>query len=196
MDLKLKNRIDVYDIDTKELLFSKENLVVDSGRKFVLEKLTNIGIGNINHSVDRRLLYFKIGDGGVADASKPMLINFPVATDTDLINPLPFRTYDGTKLNEYCKSVNGSFYGKYFSPLDDSSRWDIDATKNKICFKAECQVSRSDARGEVINEVGIFFGSKDGDNNIIDDGMYARITFASKYCIGTNGFSIIYHAFV
>ncbi len=189
----LKNKIMVYDRETGKFIFEKENLVVASGRTFALENIGNILTdGNSGVAGRRQLLYFTIGTGGVNIGEHDAPLD-PANADTALATPVSFGTVNTDSM--YCKLVTADYFGKFFETLTNAERWDIDAGTNKVALKYLLKVEPNDARGEAISEIGIHFGRID-TGAVVDDGLFSRITFPSKFLLGTNAFDVVYYIYV
>ena len=189
----LKNKIVVYNRETGEKVFEKENLVVESGRIFTLENIANfLTDGNSGVGGRRQLLYFSIGDGGVNVGEHDAPLD-PVNADVALVNALSFGTVNTDSM--YCKLVTADYFGKFFETLTNAERWNIDAPTNKVALKYLLKVEPADARGEAISEIGIHFGRVD-TGTVVDDGLFSRISFPSKFLLGTNAFDIVYYIYV
>ncbi len=189
----LKNKIVVFDRETGKKIFERENLVVESGRIFTLENIANI-LTDDNSGVTgrRQLLYFTIGDGGVNVGEHDAPLD-PLNGDTALANALSFGTVNTDSM--YCKLSGSDYYGKFFETLTNAERWDIDSLTNKVALKYLLKVEPADARGEAISEIGIHFGRID-TGSVVDDGLFSRITFPSKFLLGTNAFDVVYYIYV
>jgi len=187
---RFKNKIVIYDALTKEKILEKENLVVKSGRVFMLEKLSDIlAPGNVTSNAERKLIFFSIGSGGTSlgEYDSPLV---PLDSDTGLAQPIPFTALNDGK---YCKLVDNNYYGKFFEE-PPTSAWDIDDELNKVSLFYSVKISPTDARGEVVNEMSFNFGRL-SNGEVVDDGMFSRITFSSLFLKSDVSYDIMYYIY-
>ncbi|MEM0173533.1 MAG: hypothetical protein QXI16_03390 [Sulfolobaceae archaeon] len=143
----MKNYVEVY--EDKKLIGRSENLVVTTGRNFLMNLLTSSVYNNWS------LNYFAVGNGG-GDPSNPLIPIAPQSSDTTLTSPL----------------ILGSGYagGGYYKPITS-----ITPVTQTSCL-VTLTVAQSDlsSYGYVLyNEVGLFAASNTNPTTFI---LYARIT--------------------
>jgi hypothetical protein len=195
------------------ILFKVENLVVQRGRLFTLEKifddpLTEGEIINLKQltyksNINREIVFFKVGKGGTVNG--PFIPIEPTASDTNLTDSIPFRTLEDDDLDElerpnYCLKETteenevtiNKYYGKRFEITD--SVWDVDLVNNLISKKITMLVDQVDCRDAEINELGLFFAEIGEGGLIIDNTaeMFSKITFASEIMDGLKTLEFIY----
>lgn len=193
--INLKNKIVVFD-NEGNFLFEKENLVVQTGRIFALEAISNM-LTTANASVGgrRSILYFTIGNQGTSVGEHDVPVA-PLASDVEIASPLAFATsnVNGKYVKPMIVESVTSYHGKLFDTLTNVEKWDINPGVNRVLLKYSMTVEANEARGEAISEVGIHYGRIDS-GVVVDDGLFSRITFASKFLLGTNSFNIIYYIY-
>jgi len=198
-NLNLKNKIRVYDKKTKKFLWEKENLVVTSGRIFALESISSfLTQDNINAGSGRKLLYFSIGNGGILSGQHNAPIP-PVSSDNmESMRNTRVAFTNNNENGRYCKcdSVDKKFYGKFFDTLTNGDRWaDLNKFTNNISIIYSASIDETDARGEAINEIGFYYGRINEAGQVVDDGLFSRITFASEFLLGTKSLQILYYIY-
>lgn len=206
----LKGHVKIYHIkdEFENLIIEKDNLITLRGRSYALEQLFKEpinGSGLVN--TNRVPCLFKIGSGG-ADIGQnganglPFNPYIPSFDDTDLGNPVPFLSIDPAKnsnelsennpsivtelaesdLNTYflpkeTRSGVSSYYGKIF---EAGSSYVYDQSRNTVFRKIELKVTQQEARGNLINELGLVIAELDTTNHIAKDAeLSTRVTFPS-----------------
>lgn len=180
VEYKLKGHIVIRDALTGEILEEKDNLIVQRGRSYVLEVLTNlkpsVTSGFITNK-NRALYLFKIGNGGADIESSPFESIVPKFSDLDLYNPVPFiivdpnkngtenesnpsyvtelRPEDKKKYFLPVESIDNTtrYYGKIFDP--DTERLYINKSSGETYVHFTLSITPKEARQMVINEIGL-----------------------------------------
>lgn len=209
-NLGLKGHLTFRDPLTGEVILEKDNLVTLRLRSFVLELLfgmnTNAGINNTN----RKICLFKIGSGGADLTASPLEAIAPKVTDTELYNPIPFVITSSLKetIPEYQanpsileslteeqtkiyylpqEQPDGSvrYYGKRFE--EDSERIKYDTNNGVVYWHGSCRITAEEARGFVLNELGLVFAEYDeATNSYSDVELATHVTFASNALLSLN----------
>jgi hypothetical protein len=158
-------------------------------------------------NLNRKICLFKIGKGG-APISSPFSPDAVSYEDTDLVEPIPFVIHDptGTELDpdnnsiiedlptriankphKYQLGVNSTIISTtgskdyYAKTFDADPEWYYNLTDNEVYKKITCSIGLIDARNEIVNELGLFFGSYDNVTGIISNvEMFSRITFDTE----------------
>lgn len=185
-------------------LFRKHNTVVLRGRTFALEKMFNLTTNSASgYSPDlaRAICLFKIGSGGTPPASPftPLDVS---ALDTDLANPVPFRTMSSAQMTTFLSTPEGNSYkgrvdlntqSSVFFKTFDSSSWVYDSSKAIIARKMSLAISSTDARGQLINELGLCIAN---ENTFANTEIISRITFDTESMgVGTKSLLIDYYLY-
>lgn len=156
---KKNNLLVIYDEQGREL-GRTHNKVVATGRVETIENLFRVydiseKFGLTYDKPDNRISNrwistFGVGSGGapMAEGNNPYVVN-PLATE--LTSPLTFRR-DG--------QTDGNFYWDSFKKKDYSSltlSWD--KTSDDVYALAILELGENDLRGQVINEIGIYYSN-------------------------------------
>lgn len=202
----LKGHIILRD-EFNNIILEKDNLIVLRGRTFALEKLFNESISTENSgyisNINRTICLFKIGSGGADVQSTPFEPYVPAYSDIDLANPIPFITLDPNKMSDpdkvdnpsiveslteadrskYFLSVNKDndiidYYGKIF---EGSPEWVFNKETNEVYKKISLKIDANEARGYIVNELGLVLAEYDSENtNYKDAELFSRVTFDSQ----------------
>lgn len=193
----------------ENLIIEKDNLIVERGRTYVLEQLFKeqiVGSGKVN--TNRVPCLFKIGCGGANVGQNglngtPFVPYIPEYDNIELGQPVPFVIVDPNKNNDDSLKNNPSvytelpagllntyylgetkadgvteYYGKVF---EAGSSFIFDRTKNTVCRKIDLKVDINEARGQLINELGLVLAELDTSNHIARDAeLMSRVTIPTR----------------
>jgi len=189
------------------IILEKDNLIVLRGRTFTLEKLFNDPISNQTSgyvsNLNRTISLFKIGSGGADIQSAPFQPYNPEYSDIDLAHPVPFVTLDPNKQADPDKAENPSIIesmtdsdkSHYFLPISKSNniveyygkvfesnpQWVFNKETNEVYKKINLKIASNEARGYIINELGLVLAEYDGTNGLYKDAeLFSRVTFDSQ----------------
>lgn len=189
------------------IVLEKDNLVVLRGRTYALETLfkdpIDPTVSGYKVNMNRSIVLFKIGSGGADIKSTPFQPFTPLYSDEDLAIPVPFVVEDPKKyetpekennpsiiesMNDkqkhkyYLPSIrnNGTteYYGKVF---EVKPQWVFNKETNEVYKKIMLKVDSNEARGYLVNELGLVFAEYDAKNNLYKDAeLFSRVTFDSE----------------
>jgi hypothetical protein len=183
----------------------KDNLIVLRGRTFALEKLFNDPIDPVSSgykvNMNRTICLFKIGAGGADIESAPFQPFTPSYNDEDLALPIPFVIEDSNKYSDPEKTNNPSiidsmseehrkiyhlpqirnngtseYYAKVF---EVKPQWVFNKTTNEVYKKIMLKINENEARGFMVNELGLLIAERDG-NVYKDAELFSRVTFDTE----------------
>jgi len=207
MNDKYKNFIRVINPATGEVLFEKNNLVTQSGRVIMMEKLIGETFSGSEYTreleledsgldlLQRELCLVKVGDGA-ANIATPFAVS-PVDPEVrDVINPLPIRKRNSTDplaggetyLYKYflkeTDPIDGDyiFFGKVFDNTLPLTEFNMGENMVKAVY--EVTFSRDDLQNYIVNEIGFYVGNvtRSGDDitSIKNVELFSKINFSSK----------------
>lgn len=206
----LRGKVEIFSEDGS-LLLSKDNLVVQRGRTFVLEKLfndVNPDSTGYTKNLNREIVLFGVGTGG-ADVGTPFEPRPVLATDYTLTESTPFRIEDSndtlTYLTDDEKKIYhnpivednlSSYMYKRFEIYDPE--WKVDKDTNTIYKKIELRLNEKDTRDKAINELALFIAQKpiNEDENYVDVEMFSKINFPSEYMSSDKQLLVRYYVYV
>ena len=213
----LRGKIYVKDAYTGEVLFTRDNLIVDTGKEFVKNKVSNEELSIAMDIIG----YFKVGsydmgsEGLVATA----------AGDTDLVaevsvgEGLPAFTYAGNiNKMEYYNPATGSYTADQYLVNDTNivigkKPLTVDAASATDSVMYKLRITPDDfITSKKINELGLFIISKEfhgslGVDSITDDTyleydysgglevMFSRVTFEPVNMDGSTEYIIEYYIY-
>lgn len=206
VQIGMKGRVVVKDFNGNTIL-EKDNLITLRLRTYILELLFGVkppeDSGYINdHS--RTIALFKIGQGGADVNGSPFNPLVPKFSDTDLYQAVPFIIEDPDKYNDPNKKANPSiveqmslfdknkyylpvgradgskaFYGKIFEA--DNNRWRLNKSTGEVYQLLTMRIEPNEARGFMINEIGLVLAKYDKNNNTYsNEELATRITFDTE----------------
>lgn len=185
----IKGSVVIRDLQTKEVILNKDNLVLFRSRLFLFENLFKqeppSSLGLVNNR-DRKICLFKVGSGGADINGNPFNPYVPKFSDTDLANPVPFVIEDTMKDSDPAKKNNPSvyteipaekkhlyhlkgsqevdgsysYYGKIFEDNTEEFGWSIDSETGKIQYKIHMIIQPDECRGFLINELGLVIANE------------------------------------
>jgi len=185
----------------------KDNLIVLRGRTFALEKLFDDPIdptaSGYKVNLNRTICLFGIGACGADVESAPFQPFTPIYSDESLAIPVSFVTEDSTKYADQDKSNNPSIIESmsseqkhiYYNPIirDNGSteyfskifevnpQWIFNKTTNEVYKKIMLKLASNEARGYMINELGLQIAQYDSINNVYSDTeLFSRVTFDTE----------------
>lgn len=201
---KLRGHVILRDALTGEIIEEKDNLITLRARSFVLELLFGLNApeGYINNK-DRTVCLFNIGSGGADLQASPLEAISPKFSDTGMYSEIPFVIVSDLKetlpeyqanpsiieeLNEEQKKTyylpkeqpDGSvrYYAKVFEK--DSERLKLDKNNGVVYWHGTCRITPQEARGFVLNELGLILAHYDEERNAYTDAeQFSHITFSS-----------------
>lgn len=200
----LKGHVIFRDPLTNEVILEKDNLVTLRARAFVLELLFGLNATEgYSNNKDRTVCLFKIGSGGADLQASPLEAIAPKFSDTDMYTDVPFVIVSDLKetlpeyqanpsiieeLNDEQKKMyylpkeqpDGSirYYGKVFEK--DSQRLKLDKNNGVVYWHGSCRITANEARGFVLNELGLVLAHYNEENNEYEDAeLFTHITFSS-----------------
>jgi hypothetical protein len=207
----LKGRVRIHEIvddfGNTVLKQEKDNLIVLRGRTFALEKLFNDPIdptiSGYQVNMDRTICLFGIGAGGADIESAPFQPFTPLYSDENLAIPVPFVIEDSTKYSDQDKTNNPSFIetmtaeqrATYFSPIIRSNgateyfskvfevkpQWVFNKTTNEVYKKIMLKLDKNEARGYMVNELGLQIAWMNPKNSLYEDiELFSRVTFDTE----------------
>ena len=193
------------------IILEKDNLIVLRGRTFALEKIfddtisTNSGY---KRNLNRRVVLFKIGNGGADVEAAPFDPFVPNFKDEILGNEIPFITVDPGKNADPEKQANPSivtaltpaekniyydgrpdpgnpnvihYYAKRF---ESEPEWYFDKTNNEVYKRIVLRINTKDARNQYINELALCIAEYDSSSNTYKDiELFSRICFDTESLI-------------
>lgn len=209
--------------DFGNIILEKDNLIVMRGRTYALELLFHDYIdtsasGYINN-LNRNICLFKIGSGGCDVQNTPFQPFVPVYDDMDMAQPIPFVISDPNKFLDSDKTDNpsiveeltGSATKKYYLPIsrtdntveyygkvfETKPQWVFNKETNEVYKKIMLRIAPNEARGRLINELGLVFAEYDSNTNSYKDAeLFSRVTFDTKSTTSlTNSFLCEYLIF-
>ena len=193
----LHGRVEMFDNETGELIFRKNNLVLLRGRTFALEKMfdtpNTLDMGyNVTDLASKKICLFKIGNGG-ADPANPFTLLAGVVNpnNTSLVNEIPFviSNEGEEKPEKYfdLKAMNdGTSNNAYFAKTFDSYEYFMNTnTEDEVGVKLTISLEPEDfattpikdengyttyTRSTFINEIGLCIGNvvTDSDGKMTD----------------------------
>jgi hypothetical protein len=202
----LRGRVIIRD-DFGNIILEKDNLIVMRGRTFALESLfkdpIDPAVSGYKVNMNRSVCLFKIGGGGADVKSAPFQPFTPSFSDEDLAAPVPFVIQDPGKYDAVEKENNPSiievmstkqkakyylpnmksdgtteYYGKVF---ETDPQWVFNKETNEVYKKIMLRINSDEARGYMINELGLVLAEFDSANNLYKDAeLFSRITFDTK----------------
>lgn len=200
----LRGHVIIRDALTGEIIEEKDNLITLRARCFILEILFGLNApdGYINNK-DRTVCLFKIGSGGADLQASPLEAIAPAFSDTDMYSEIPFVIQTDLKdtlpeyqanpsilseLDEEQKKMyylpkeqpDGSirYYGKRFE--EDSDRLKLDTNNGVVYWHGSCRITAQEARGFVLNELGLVLAHYDEESNSYSDvELFSHICFSS-----------------
>jgi hypothetical protein len=207
----LKGRVRVHEIldefGNTVLKQEKDNLIVMRGRTYALEQLFNDPIdpttSGYKVNMNRTICLFKVGSGGADVNSAPFQPFTPLYSDEDLAIPVPFVTQDSDKYDSQEKTNNPSiietmssaqkkiYYNptirengttEYYSKVFEvKPQWVFNKSTNEVYKKIMLKVNANEARGYMVNELGLLIGEYDQANNqYLDTELFSRVTFDTE----------------
>jgi hypothetical protein len=203
----LKGRVRLRDGVTGELILEKDNLIVLRGRTYALEQLFNDPIdptaSGYKVNMNRTIGLFKIGSGGADVQSSPFQPFTPLYKDEDMAIPVPFVIQDPDKYATAEKENNPSIIEnlstaqkkKYYLPTVKSNgtteyfgkvfevapQWVFNKTTNEVYKKIMLKIDANEARGYMVNELGLVIAQYDATNNVWKDAeLFSRVTFDTE----------------
>jgi hypothetical protein len=207
----LKGRVRIHEImddfGNTVLKQEKDNLIVMRGRTYALEQLFNDPIdpttSGYKVNMNRTICLFKVGSGGADVNSAPFQPFTPLYSDEDLAIPVPFVTEDANKYADQDKTNNPSIIEvmnaeqekKYYNPIirangtteyyskvfEVKPQWVFNKATNEVYKKIMLKVNANEARGYMVNELGLLIGEYDTTNNVYNDTeLFSRVTFDTE----------------
>jgi hypothetical protein len=203
----LSGRIKLHVDDFGNKVLEKDNLIVLRGRTFALEKLFDSPIdpttSGYKVNMNRTICIFKIGSGGCDVNSAPFQPFTPLYSDENLATPVPFVIEDSQKYADQLKTDNPSiieamtdadkhryylpslksngsaeYYGKVF---EVAPQWVFNKDTNEVYKKIMIKVDANEARGFLVNELGLVIAEYDSaTNTYVDDELFSRVTFDTE----------------
>ena len=194
---RISGLVVVKDAATGEILLTKKNLVVRSGRETSLRKIFNIPdtINSESESMlkDKSVLLFGLGTGG-APSSDPFSPFAPSPADTELNSPIPFVTSSASNplsssdtllYSDYRTSSGNTFdwFKKTFS--NGKGELTVDPSTDEVYMKLQLQISASEVRDKFVNELGLYwakYNASGSDQNAKYSSykLFSRITFLTE----------------
>jgi hypothetical protein len=205
--LGMRGRIRLIDPVTGKVILEKDNLIVMRGRTYALESLFKDPIdpaaSGYKVNLNRTVGLFKIGSGGADIQSAPFQPFTPLYSDEDMAVPVPFVTLDSGKYDSQEKENNPSIVEqmsenqkrKYYLPTqrqDGTSeyfgkvfevepQWVFNKSTNEVYKKIMLKIDANEARGYMINELGLVIAEYDATNNVWKDAeLFSRVTFDTQ----------------
>lgn len=193
----LHGRVELYDDETGELIFRKNNLVLLRGRTFALEKMfdmpNTLDMGyNTANMETKKICLFKIGNGG-ADPANPftLLAGVVAPNNTSLVNEIAFKIQEEgePKPDKYfdLKNMNdGTNNMAYYCKTFDEAEYFMNSnTEDEVGVKLTISLEPGDfcttmsvdengykvyKRSTFINEIGLCIGNPvlDQNNKVTD----------------------------
>ena len=169
--------VEVYSADedgNSKQLVGKSNLVLYSGREWLLSRAFNMQNPYIDSSNAEAIYCIGIGNGG-CELLNPLAAVPPTNDDTSLQSEIVFTSTPSPLYGDYRAGVG------YYKKVLDSCTFEQDAPNNNryLVAKVSATIGTGDAIGYSINEAGLFTamsgsGGWDGPFH-----LFARVTFAS-----------------
>lgn len=202
----LRGRINIFN-KFGDLILEKDNLVVQRGRAFILEKLfessndskLTVPYDNGERPIGRIPCLFTIGTGGAqvtgnSSVSSPSPF-LPSYSDIGMTSQVPFIS-SGTGGNVYFKQEGTNYYAKKI----DSVSWGYSESTNEVFKKLTLNINSNEARGYTINELGLLIGKPTYDNNgnmtnVTHIDLMTRVTFTGIPLTGADSFVIEYYLY-
>lgn len=207
--INIKGKVEILD-KFGNVLLRKNNLVVQRGRAFILEKLFedskdknhNAIYDRNNHTrpILRRPCLFTIGTGGAQSTGNSSVSSpspfLPSYSDIAMTAQVPFITGSGTGGNTYFKQEGDKYYAKKF----DNVEWGYSESTNEVYKKIILTINSNEARGYTINELGLMVGkpsyNASGDMVTVTDlDLMTRVTFTGIPLTGSDSFTINYYLY-
>lgn len=170
-----KGTVEIYEIDNnKKELIRKSNLVVYSGREWLISRALNFVNSNITPQPDEFISWFGVGDGG-CPVGDPLNPTSPTNFDVDLDNSVMINSTDAT-CGDYRLLPTEGYYKHRFNPIIDFEQ-DGDNYNYWLIAKISTTLGTDDANDFNLNEAGLFTAASDGGGYAGPFNLYARVTF-------------------
>lgn len=184
---KKHNFIVVRDPGTNKILQIRKNLVVRSGREFILRKMFGMPYTseNVSQLNERVINLFGIGTGGtpVADPFNPIS---PTPADAELNSAVPFRianTANPLPVGDVPKYADGRLVGadtSFFKKTFTDKVIVKDDINDDYYTKISLDINSLDARGHLISELALYTSRSPAANQYADFKIATRVTFQTE----------------
>ncbi len=172
-NLNLKGKVSVFIIDqdnNKTLLLRKSNLVVYTGREWVLSSLCGVNNTNISMQSTDKLNWISFGTGG-APASDPYAPIAPQSTNTTIteisVNSSDPLLYNGTRI-----PLNTAAYSSTYQYLQDPNNSNM-----YLMLNVSCVLNTEQANGASINESALWIADTNVAATVTRFSLFSHVTF-------------------
>lgn len=198
-----KTKVTFINPNNGNVLFETSNLVLLSGREFILRKLFGLpyedeSVGDTTKDLEqlnRRLICaYGVGDGGTSLAA-PRIPTYPSPADTGLSNAINFNTLTLTAdelKQQYAIYADFSTTGKpnvYNATkkrlIDTKHVINLDANNDEIYMQMDLTISKEECVDQMVNEIMLYTGIQseniDGIPRYVKFKPFSRVTFSTEY---------------
>jgi len=170
--------VNIFEINEngKKNLISKSNLVVYTGREWLLSRAFNLKNVNISQDESEFLCWFGLGSGG-APIGDPLNPTAPTLLDTELSTPIMINASDAS-CGDWRTTPDTGYYKHPFDAV--TFEQDVDNENSWIIVSLSALVGTDDANGFNLSEAGLYTALSDAGAYSGDFHLYARITFPTQ----------------
>lgn len=174
---KPEGYVEVYSVDDEnniKQLVGKSNLVVYSGREWLISRAFNIQNPHIDSSNAEALYWIGIGSGG-CEIANPLIPVPPTNDDSGLNSEVAFTSTPSPLYGDLRMG-----YG-YYKKLIDGVTFERDTANNNkyLIAKVDATIGSGDGIGYAINEAGLFTAESGSGGWNGPFHLFARVTFSS-----------------
>ena len=171
--MSFKGHVTIYKIlpdKSREIVVDKDNLVVYTGREWVLSRIFNINNSNITPTKDYAINWISFGSGG-APTSDPFNPTPPESTDTSITEI----TVDANDSNLYQGKKIPLQKTEYSTTLEFQKDSSMD---NKyLMLVVSCLLNENQANDELINEAALWISNTNVATTANSFTMFSHVTF-------------------
>lgn len=166
--------VEIFDVTNDEKkLVGKHNLVVYTGREWLISSAFNVSNTNIDSTASEFICWFGAGDGG-CPIGDPLNPTAPTMEDSDLSNSIMINATD-SDCADYRSSPTAGYYKH---PLDSVNyEQDPDNYNYWLIGRVETTLAAADANDYNISEAGLFTATSNAGGHTGNFTLYARVTF-------------------
>jgi hypothetical protein len=197
-----KTKVTFINPDTGDVLFETQNLVLLSGREFILRKLfglpyeddlTGDAVKDLERLNRRLICAYGVGRGGTSLA-QPRVPLSPSPADTDLSNPAIFNalTLNKEELDKqyaiYAEMVavkNNIYHACKKRIINAKPVINLDANDDEIFMQMDLTITKEECVNDMINEIVLYTGEQSENLNgiprFIKFKPFSRVTFSTEY---------------
>ena len=169
--------VEIYSADkdgNSEQLIGKSNLVVYSGREWLISRAFNIQNPYIDSSNAEAIYWIGIGNGG-CEISNPLMPVPPANDNTGLNSEIAFTSSASPDYGDY--RVGSGYYKKILDAI--TFEQDTPNDNKYLIAKVNATISSGDAVGYAINEAALFTAMSGSGGWSGPFHLFSRVTFAS-----------------